>query len=87
MDRRFKAEHLEDKEGALEELTSEAAAVVDKKKPPTREDEEESPLHLKKLWGLQLSWKKFLEGNLLNLLLINKRRKRSYLMVTCHYRI
>ena len=43
LDHRFKAEYLEDKEGALEELTSEAAAVTHKKKPPTRQDEEETP--------------------------------------------
>ena len=54
MDCRFKAEYLEDKEGALEELTSIqiAAAVADKKKLPTREDEEETPPPPKKAKGL-----------------------------------
>ena len=54
LDHRFKAEYLEDKEGALEELTSIqiAAAVADKKKPPTREDEEETPPPPKKAKGL-----------------------------------
>ena len=52
LDPRFKAEYLEDKEGTLEELTSEAAAVADKKKLPTREDEEETPPPPKKAKGL-----------------------------------
>ena len=83
LDRRFKAEHLEDKEGALEELTSEAAAVADKKKLPTREDEEETPPPPKKAKGLAAILEKLPKKNPVELL-VSKRRKRLYLIVTCH---
>ena len=65
----------------LEELTSEAAAVADKKEPPTREDEETPPP--KKPKGLAAILEKRPKKNPVELL-ISKRRKKSYLIVTSH---
>ena len=77
-DPRFKTEYLEDKEGTLLELFSEAATLADKSAPSTHEGEGETPPPAKKrLRGLLLSCKKFQRKVLLsNLLLINRRKKR-----------
>ena len=58
LDPRFKAEYLEDKEGTLEALTSEAAALADKTTPPTHEHEEETPPPAKRAKGLAAILKK-----------------------------
>ena len=54
MDPRFKAEYLEDKEGTLRELMSEAAALADRNAPSIQEQdhEEETPPPAKKAKGL-----------------------------------
>ena len=52
LDPRFKTEYLEDKEGTLLELSSEATALADKDTPTTCEGEEETPPPAKKAKGL-----------------------------------